>query len=89
MTKRGPKTGKVQEGSLAAKMLNIKIGETIYLDDRNESGADAPTLMQRNVFTVQARSPALTGRKFATERFAAIQTGPLVAKPILAITRTE
>lgn len=85
MTKRGPKPGSVQEGSLVSKLLNIRVGETIYLDDRHSEGI--ATNMERQVTNMVAKSPALSGRKFTTERWVAIRTGPTRTREILGVTR--
>ncbi len=79
--------GAPREGSLVSKLLNIKPGETIYFPDR-ESGATA-THMERSIQDVMAKSPHLSGRRFSTERWVAIQTGPLRTEIILAVTRTQ
>lgn len=82
---RGAKRGTAQEGSLAAKMLNIRIGETIFLEDRQESGK--ATIMERQVTNIIAKSAALEGRTFTTERWIAARQNPVEAKAILAIRR--
>lgn len=84
---RGRKPGAIQEGSLVAKLLNIRLGEAIHLDDRQERGRS--TLMERQITNVIAKSPALAGRTFSTERWVAIQSNPIAAKAIIAVRRTN
>lgn len=84
--KKGRQSGSLTEGSLAAKMYHLRIGETVYLDDVFHEGK--ATLMERGVTALTGRSPALAGRTFTTQRFAAVQTAPAVAKQILGVTRT-
>lgn len=82
---RGTKRGTVQAGSLAAKLLSLRAGETIYLDDRQEAGK--ATIAERSVTNIIAKSPALAGRSFTTERWLAVRSNPVEAKAILAVRR--
>ena len=81
----GVTRGTIQTGSLVSKLLSLRIGETIYLDDRKEPGK--ATLTERATRNVIAKSPALTGMTFATERWIAVQSNPVTAKAILAVRR--
>lgn len=82
---RGPKPGSVRQGSLAAKLLNIRVGETIYLDD--QFGPYDATNMERQVQAILHKSIALRDRRFTTSRWAAVRSSPAQAKDILAVTR--
>ena len=79
------KPATVQSGSLAAKLLNIRTGETIYLDDTQAAGK--ATIAERSVRNIISKSPALAGRTFATERWVAVRSNPVEAKAILAVRR--
>lgn len=85
MTTRGPKRGTLQQGSLAAKLLNTRIGETLYLDDAQSLGK--ATVTERAVRNVIAKSPALAGLTFATARWVAVRSNPIEARAILAVKR--
>ncbi len=82
---RSAKRGTTQEGSLAAKMLNIRVGEVIFFEDHQEAGK--ATIMERQVTNIIAKSAALEGRTFTTERWIAARQNPVEAKAILAIRR--
>lgn len=84
--KKGRPAGDLLEGSLTSKLYHLRVGETVYLDDTFSEGK--ATLMERSVTAIAGRSAALAGRTFATQRFAAVQTAPAVAKQILGVTRT-
>ena len=81
-TRQGP-----QEGSLGAKLLNIRVGEMIMVEDEWQEGSKSkPTQMERQVGAICNKSWYLEGRKFETTRCPVIirQT----AIPFLAISRT-
>lgn len=82
---RGRKTGSVQAGSLVAKLLSLRVGEVLHLDDRQTPGKATPG--ERAVTNVIAKSPALAGMQFATERWLAVRSFPVEAKAILAVRR--
>jgi hypothetical protein len=82
---RGKKPGTVQAGSLVAKLLSLRVGETIHLDDKQTPGK--ATIAERSVRNVIAKSPALHGLTFATERWLAVRSFPVEAKAILAVRR--
>lgn len=71
--------------SLAAKLATLRQGETIYFDDRQAPGK--PTIMERSIRNIIAKSPALAGRQFSTERLTAVRHIPPDARAILAVTR--
>lgn len=79
MTKRS------QETSLVAKLRAIAIGETIYLDDAREGGRK----LAAEVHAAIGRSDVLAGRNFSTATMVAVQTQPVGARAILAVTRQE
>lgn len=79
------KPGTVQAGSLAAKLLNIRPGEAIYIDDTQAAGK--ATIQERAVRNLIAKSPALAGLTFATERWVAVRSNPVEARAILAVRR--
>lgn len=85
--RKGPRPGSLQQGSLASKLANIRIEETIYFDDDHMS-SDIPTQMERQVQGVIHKSSALKSRRFVTRRYTAIRTGrDSVMKPVLGVRR--
>lgn len=65
--KSGPKKGSTRQGSLAAKMAQLSVGQWIIIQDKR-GASDSPTLQERNVQTNLCRSPALEGFAIRTER---------------------
>lgn len=86
--KRGPKgpTGP-RKHSLVSKLLSIAPGETIYLHEGNPSSK--VWLSERNVHTIMARSPHLSGIRFSTERIHAIAKDPIRVIGLLAVRRRD
>lgn len=84
---RKRKSGYVREGSLAAKLVNIKIGESIWLEDRFFDGK--PSHLERSIQSLMAKSAALNGRKFKTRRHYIIAHDPLRVRTILEVERAE
>lgn len=83
--KRGPKIGSLHKESFTAKMVTLKIGETIYMeDDVVETGA---TKIERDVQTRMHRSPVLHDRKFTTKRLYANDRMKSIL--LIGITRTK
>lgn len=78
---------RVQEGSLASKLLMLRPGETLYLDDPRDGSTAAP--LDRVVQSTAAKSSALMDRRFSTRGWIAVQPSPVCAKRILAITRID
>lgn len=78
---------RVLEGSLASKLLMLRPGETLYLDDPRDGLTVAP--LDRVVQSAAARSSALRGRRFSTRGWIAVQPSPVCAKRVLAITRID
>lgn len=65
----------------------LKPDETLYLDDPRDGVTAAP--LDRAVQSAAAKSSALTGRRFSTRGWIAVQPSPVCAKRILAITRID
>lgn len=85
--KNSTRSNRVKEGSLVSKLLTLRPGETIYLDDtREEPGARQ---LSGAVQAAMIKSRTLTDRRFITSRWTAVQPSPACAKPILAITRVD
>ncbi|MCW5706965.1 hypothetical protein [Shinella sp.] len=87
MKRRNQKKGYVYETSLPSKLLTLKPGETLYLNDSRE--INKKTMLERQVHIAMLKSEALKGRRFVTERCIAVQTSPVAATPILAIHRRD
>jgi hypothetical protein len=87
MTVGRPK-GVLAPGSLASKLASLKVGDTLYLDDR-EPQEGVPTHMERSVQAVMSKSTALAGRGFSTERWVAIRTGPFQHRQLIGVKRTS
>lgn len=73
--------------SLTSKLLTLKPGETLYLDDPRDVRKN--TLLDGAVQSAVFKSDALKGQKFSTERCIAVRTSPVTATPILAIRRQD
>jgi hypothetical protein len=86
-TTRGRKPGSIEPTSLAAKLLTLAAGDTIYLNDVWISRKASP--MERRVRDRIAKTPVLAARKFVTERWTLVHTAPPNAYVVLAITRTK
>lgn len=80
-------SARVRDGSLPAKLLTLRPGETLYLDDQRDDAN--PTPLDRIVHAILSRSSALKGRRFSTSGWVAVQMSPIHAKRILAITRID
>lgn len=81
------KRSRLKEGSLTSKLLTLLPGETVYFDDTRETPGGRQ--LDGAVTAAMIKSPALRDRRFVTSRWAAVQTSPACAKPILAITRVD
>lgn len=83
---RKPKeTSSPQQGSLGAKLLNIRVGEMIAVEDEwVDKGA---TSMERQVGALMYKSPYLAGRHFLTKRLHVVIDREAV--PLLIITRKQ
>lgn len=75
------------ETTLVSKLRTLKPGETLYLDDPRDMKKN--TMLDRSVQAAAFKSDILRGRRFSTARCIAVQTSPVVAKPILAIRRHD
>lgn len=84
---RKPKeTSSPQQGSLGAKLLNIRVGEMIAVEDEWVVGKGA-TSMERQVGALMYKSPYLAGRHFLTKRLHVVIDREAV--PLLIITRKQ
>lgn len=85
---RPPGMGSPRAHSLVSKLLTIAPGETVYLHESDpQSGSE--WLSERNVHTVMARSPHLSGIRFSTSRVYGIGHNPARLIGMLAVTRKE
>lgn len=77
--------------SFLVSLLGDNLFEFINLMDANGEPRDTKknTMLDRSVQAAAFKSDILRGRRFSTARCIAVQTSPVVAKPILAIRRHD
>lgn len=85
--KTGPKTGSSRSTSRTAKLLSLAVGETIWIEEEPVNAG--PTRIERDVQTRMIRSPALSGRRFTTQRLYAVAPDKSRVMFLCGITRTE
>lgn len=78
-----------QQGSLGAKLYNIRVGEMIAIEDDWQEGTSKPTQMERQVGAIlnQQKHGYLKDRKFNTIRVQVIVRREVV--PMLLVSRVE
>lgn len=92
MSKRGPKTGSTREGSLASKLLNIREGECVGIQDNfvsedGENPIQGPSIMERAVQNMLSKNEVLRGRRFSTQRSVVVLSAMAGTMHMLIITR--